>query len=61
MEHRGTLDLTRQVEDLTKQKEILQNACRRAAKEREELKATIKALEKTVKEVLNPLRKDGLL
>jgi|TARA_R100000458_G_C8058992_1_gene102813 hypothetical protein len=51
----------RQIEDLKKQKVILQNACRRAAGEREELKDTIKALEKTVNQVLNPLRRDGLL
>ena len=61
MDDRGTLDLMRQIEDLKKQKVMLQNACRRAAGEREELKDTIKALEKTVEQVLNPLRRDGLL
>ncbi len=61
MEDRGTLDLTRQIEDLKKQKVILQNACRRAAEEREELKEPIKTLEKTVNQVLNPFRRDGLL
>jgi len=51
--HRGPLDLTRRVEDLEKQKKILQSACRRAGekiadlmKEEKELKDTIKKLEK---------------
>ena len=55
------MDLKRQVEDLQKQKAILQNSCRRAGKEIQDLKATIKALENTIEQVLNPLRKDGLL
>ena len=51
--HRGPLDLTRRVEDLEKQKKILQSTCRRAGekiadlmKEEKELKDTIKKLEK---------------
>jgi predicted nucleic acid-binding Zn-ribbon protein len=51
--HKGPLDLTRRVEDLEKQKKILQSTCRRAGekiadlmKEEKELKDTIKKLEK---------------
>ncbi len=61
MENLGPLDLIKQMEDLKKQKELLQKACRRAGKEIKELKATVKALENTVEQALNPLRKDGLL
>ena len=88
MEDRGTMDLTKQIEDLTKlaqeaegelsiirgignnspemkalqkQKEILQAACRRAGAEIKSLKDTIVKLEQRVEDVLNPLRKDGLL
>ena len=35
---RGKLDLTRQIEDLTKQKEFLQAKCRQAGKEIRKLK-----------------------
>ena len=35
---RGKLDLTRQIEDLTKQKEFLQSKCRQAGAEINELK-----------------------
>ena len=35
---RGKLDLTRQIEDLTKQKEFLQSKCRQAGAEIKELK-----------------------
>ena len=35
---RGKLDLTRQIEDLTKQKEFLQDKCRKAGAEINELK-----------------------
>ena len=35
---RGKLDLTRQIEDLTKQKEFLQAKCRQAGQEIRELK-----------------------
>ena len=88
MEDRGTMDLTKQIEDLTKraqeaegelsiirgignnspemkalqkQKEILQAACRSAGTEIKSLKDTIVKLEQRVEDVLNPLRKDGLL
>ena len=88
MEDRGTMDLTKQIEDLTKraqeaegelsiirgignnspemkalqkQKEILLAACRRAGTEIKSLKDTIVKLEQRVEDVLNPLRKDGLL
>ena len=46
---------------LQKQKEILQAACRRAGAEIKSLKDTIVKLEQRVEDVLNPLRKDGLL
>ena len=42
MEYRGPLDLTRRIEDLEKQKKILQDACRRAGK-------TIKKLQEEIK------------
>jgi len=68
MESRGNLDLTRQIEELEeevstllKQKAYLQDTCRRAGEEIQDLKSTVKALENTVEQVLNPLRKDGLL
>jgi len=68
MESRGNLDLTRQIEELEeevstllKQKAYLQDTCRRAGQEIQDLKSTVKALENTVEQVLNPLRKDGLL
>jgi len=35
---RGKLDLTRQIEDLTKQKKFLQDKCRQAGREITELK-----------------------
>ena len=37
IEDRGPLDLTRRIEDLEKQKKILQDACRRAGKRIKEL------------------------
>jgi|10_taG_2_1085330.scaffolds.fasta_scaffold24110_5 peptidoglycan hydrolase CwlO-like protein len=68
MESRGNLDLTRQIEELEeevstllKQKAYLQDTCRRAGEEIKDLKSTVQALENTVEQVLNPLRKDGLL
>jgi len=37
-DNKGKLDLTRQIEDLTKQKEFLQDKCRQAGAEINELK-----------------------
>ena len=37
-DNRGKLDLTRQIEDLTKQKEFLQSKCRQAGAEINDLK-----------------------
>ncbi len=68
MDDPTTADLTRQIEELEeevstllKQKAYLQDTCRRAGQEIQDLKSTVKALENTVEQVLNPLRKDGLL
>ena len=68
MDDPTTVDLTRQIEELEevvstllKQKAYLQDTCRRAGQEIQDLKSTVKALENTVEQVLNPLRKDGLL
>tara|TARA_R100001443_G_scaffold563_4_gene2299 strand:- start:5809 stop:6102 length:294 start_codon:yes stop_codon:yes gene_type:complete len=49
------------VEDLKKQKALLQSACRRAGTEIQDLKATVNALENTIKQFLSPIRKDRLL
>ena len=43
---KGSHDLEQRIEDLTKQKEFLQSACRRAGAENKELKDTIQKLEK---------------
>ena len=48
MEDRGPLDLTRRIEDLEKQKKILQDACRRAGKTIKEQKARLDAIERGV-------------
>jgi peptidoglycan hydrolase CwlO-like protein len=68
MDDPTTANLTRQIEELEeevstllKQKAYLQDTCRRAGQEIQDLKSTVKALENTVEQVLNPLRKDGLL
>jgi peptidoglycan hydrolase CwlO-like protein len=68
MDNPTTADLTKQIEELEeevstllKQKAYLQDTCRRAGQEIQDLKSTVKALENTVEQVLNPLRKDGLL
>ena len=57
---KGSHDLEQRIEDLTKQKEILQSACRRAGAERKELKDTIQKLEKmaaiTSEDVIDKLR-----
>ena len=47
-EDRGPLDLTRRIEDLEKQKKILQDACRRAGKTIKEQKARLDAIERGV-------------
>ena len=49
MEHRGTLDLTRRIEELEAQKKFLQETCRRAGKEINLLKDTINKLENLLK------------
>ena len=48
MDYRGPLDLTRRIEDLEKQKKILQDACRRAGKTIKAQKARLDALERGV-------------
>jgi|TARA_R100000152_G_C6691610_1_gene123075 hypothetical protein len=48
MDYRGPLDLTRRIEDLEKQKKILQDACRRAGKTIKEQKARLNAIERGV-------------
>jgi cell division protein FtsB len=57
---KGSHDLEQRIEDLTKQKEFLQSACRRAGAENKELKDTIQKLEKiaalTREDVLSRLR-----
>jgi chaperonin cofactor prefoldin len=50
MDDRGPLDLTRRIEDLEKQKKILQSACRRAGK-------TIKKLQNEVERKHNEFKK----
>jgi len=48
MDYRGPLDLTRRIEDLEKQKKILQDACRRAGKTIKEQKTRLNAIERGV-------------
>jgi hypothetical protein len=48
IEDRGPLDLTRRIEDLEKQKKILQDACRRAGKTIKQQKAELDAIKKGV-------------
>ena len=50
MDDRGPLDLTRRIEDLEKQKKILQDACRRAGK-------TIKKLQEEVERKNNEFKR----
>ena len=45
MDYRGPLDLTRRIEDLEKQKKILQDACRRAGKTIKEQNTRLNAIE----------------
>tara|TARA_B100000683_G_C12172723_1_gene425017 strand:+ start:111 stop:287 length:177 start_codon:yes stop_codon:yes gene_type:complete len=46
IEDRGPLDLTRRIEDLEKQKKILQDACRRAGKTIKEQQAQLDAIQR---------------
>ena len=48
MEYRGPLDLTRRIEDLEKQKKILQDACRRAGRTIKQQKAELDAIRRGV-------------
>ena len=48
IEDRGPLDLTRRIEDLEKQKKILQDACKRAGKTIKQQKAELDAIKKGV-------------
>ena len=48
IEDRGPLDLTYKIEQLEKQKKILQDACRRAGKRIKELEEEIKNLQKEI-------------
>ena len=47
-EDRGPLDLTRVIEDLEKQKKILQDACRRAGRTIKQQKAELDAIRRGV-------------
>ena len=57
---RGKLDLTRQIEDLTKQKEFLQFNCRQAGEQIKELKRDNSLLAMDVATLTNRLRDAGL-
>ena len=57
---RGKLDLTRQIEDLTKQKEFLQAKCRQAGEQIKELKRDNSLLAMDVATLTNRLRDAGL-
>tara|TARA_R100001163_G_scaffold54838_1_gene42184 strand:- start:21 stop:197 length:177 start_codon:yes stop_codon:yes gene_type:complete len=48
IEDRGPLDLTRRIEDLEKQKKILQDACKRAGKTIKQQKAELDAIKRGV-------------
>ena len=48
IEDRGPLDLTRVIEDLEKQKNILQDACRRAGRTIKQQKAELDAIRRGV-------------
>ena len=48
IEDRGPLDLTRRIEDLEKQKKILQDACRRAGKTIKQQKSELDAIKRGV-------------
>ena len=57
---RGKLDLTRQIEDLTKQKEFLQFKCRQAGEQIKELKRDNSLLAMDVATITNRLWDAGL-
>ena len=57
---RGKLDLTKQIEDLTKQKEFLQFKCRQAGEQIKELKRDNSLLAMDVATLTNRLRDAGL-
>ena len=57
---RGKLDLIRQIEDLTKQKEFLQDKCRQAGADINELKRDNSLLAMDVATLTNRLRDAGL-
>ena len=59
-DNRGKLDLIRQIEDLTKQKEFLQDKCRKAGAEINELKRDNSLLAIDVATLTNRLRDAGL-
>ena len=56
---RGKLDLTRQIEDLTKQKQFLQDKCRQAGAEINELKQDNKKLAKEVSDYIERLTRNS--
>ena len=57
---KGELDLTKQIEDLTKQKQFLQDKCRQAGAEINELKRDNSLLAIDVATLTNRLRDAGL-
>ena len=57
---RGKLDLIRQIEDLTKQKKFLQDKCRQAGADINELKRDNSLLAMDVATLTNRLRDAGL-
>ena len=54
------LNLIKQIEDLTKQKEFLQEKCRQAGKDINELKRDNKLLSRQFDDQLERVRKSGL-
>ena len=56
---RGNLDLIKQIEDLTKQKQFLQDKCRQAGAEINELKKDNKKLAKEVGDYIERLTKNS--
>ena len=57
---KGELDLTKQIEDLTKQKQCLQDKCRQAGADINELKRDNSLLAMDVATLTNRLRDAGL-
>ena len=56
---RGNLDLIKQIEDLTKQKQFLQDKCRQAGAEINELKRDNKKLAQEVSDYIERLTKNS--